>query len=63
MHIESPNWYWSQIGADVVRNGLVRTVYIHGIEVCHKAGYETEIGISRWLYEKFNPFNQNETGG
>lgn len=45
----SPNWYWNFIGADIFRNGLIRTIYINGVEVCHKAGYETELSIARWL--------------
>jgi len=49
--IQSPNYYWNQLGFDVVRNGRLRTVLDHsGNVVCNRASYETELGISYWLF-------------
>ncbi len=48
----SPNWYWKQLGFTVERNGRLRTIRDqHGNEVCHRASYETELGIGRWLLD------------
>lgn len=47
----SPNWYWNEIGCTIHRNGFLRTIHDkNGEEVCHNAGYETEIGICEWLF-------------
>lgn len=48
----SPNWYWKQLGFTVERNGRLRTIRDqHGNEVCHRASYETELGIGRRLLD------------
>lgn len=48
----SPNWYWNQLGFDVVRGGTasIRTVYdSYGRVVCHAAGYGGELSMARFL--------------
>lgn len=53
MQIESPNWFWSQLGFTIVRDGKYhRKIFDnHGRLVCQNAGYDLELGISRWLFE------------
>jgi hypothetical protein len=47
----SPNWYWSRLGYRINRDGLRRTITdCTGAIVCVNAGYDTELGIARWLY-------------
>jgi hypothetical protein len=47
----SPNWYWSQLGYRIERNGWHRTITdCNGAIVCVNAGYDAELGIARWMY-------------
>lgn len=47
----SPNWYRSRLGYRINRDGLHRTITdCNGAIVCVNAGYETELGIARFIY-------------
>ena len=47
--MKSPNQYWRELGAEIIRNGFRRTIMLRGEIVCVNAGYEAELSIGRWL--------------